>query len=308
MKILRFCFIGIGSIASRHILNLKAILHDSEIDVLRSGKGNPISEELKYKINKICYKADELDKYYDAIFITNPTALHYNTLQEHLNRSDNFFIEKPVFETGQEDISLFENKNKIYYTACPLRYTNVIQYLKNNIDFSKVYSIRCISSSYLPEWRTGTDYRNTYSAHKSLGGGVSVDLIHEWDYICYLTGIPMNVKSIIRKKSDLEIDSDDIAIYIAEYDDKTVEVHLDYFGRKPIRQVELFCKNDTVIADLISHNIQYTNSNKTIELSQGRNEYQIKELKHFLDIISGKAICDNDLRDSTKILRIARGY
>lgn len=304
---MKFCFIGIGSIANRHILSLKEILPDCKIDVLRSGKGRSVSAELKAKIDKICYKTDELNKHYDAVFITNPTALHYITLKEHLNRSDYFFIEKPVFETGKEDISLFKNSKKFFYTACPLRYTNVIQYLKNNIDFSQVYSIRCTSSSYLPEWRPGTDYRNTYSAHKSLGGGVSIDLIHEWDYICYLIGEPVSVKSIIKKKSELEIDSDDIAVYIAEYTDKIVELHLDYFGRKTIRQIELFCKNDTVIADLVSQKIQYLNTNRIIDLSQERNEYQINELKHFIDIIKGQAVCDNDLQESTKILRITRG-
>lgn len=305
---MKFCFIGIGSIARRHISNLKEIMPNAEIDVFRSGKGASIPHELAVKINKVCYTTDELSKHYDAVFITNPTSLHYSTLKEHLNRSDNFFIEKPVFETGHEDISFFEAGGKTFYTACPLRYTNVIQYLKNNIDFSQVYSMRCISSSYLPEWRSGVDYRNTYSAHKELGGGVSIDLIHEWDYICYLIGSPLNVKSIIKKKSDLEIDSDDIAVYIAEYDDKIVEVHLDYFGRKTIRQIELFCKNDTIIADLISQKLQYLNANEIIDLSQERNEYQINELKHFIDIITGAVICDNDLQESTRILRITRGY
>ena len=62
------------------------------------------------------------------------------------------------------------------------------QYVKNNVDLSKVYSARAISSSYLPDWRPGQDYRTTYSAHKDMGGGVSIDLIHEWDYLSWLFG------------------------------------------------------------------------------------------------------------------------
>ena len=50
-------------------------------------------------------------------------------------------------------------------------------------------------------------------------------------------------KSFIGKKSSLEIDSDDYTIYIAEYEDKTAELHLDYFGRKTIREIELFQRN-----------------------------------------------------------------
>jgi predicted dehydrogenase len=306
---MNFCFIGLGSIATRHINNLKTILgNDASIDVLRSGNGKELSDELNAKIEKVCYSVSELEEHYDALFITNPTSKHYDTLKEHLNRSDFFFVEKPVFERGDEDISTFVDSGKVIYIACPLRYTNVIQYLKQNVDFSKVYSMRCISSSYLPDWRPGTDYRNTYSAHKELGGGVSIDLIHEWDYIHYLIGSPVEVKSIIKRKSDLEIDSDDIAVYIAEYNDKIVELHLDYFGRKTIRRIELFCKDDTITADLVNQKIVFNKTEKVIDLSQERNEFQIRELEHFLDIVSGKTICDNDLQEATSILRITRGY
>ena len=128
--------------------------------------------------------------------------------------------------------------------ACPLRYTNVIQYLKETIDPKKVNSVSIISSSYLPDWRPGTDYRNTYSAHKNLGGGVAIDLIHEWDYLSFLFRYASKKwKSFMGKISNLEIDSDDYAIYIAKYtNDMIAELHLDYFGRKTIRAIEEFTR------------------------------------------------------------------
>lgn len=305
---MKVCFIGLGSIAGRHIRNLKEILGaETEIDVLRSGHGKPLDESLAACISRVCHTEAELSEHYDAVFITNPTSLHYETLKKHLHRSQYFFIEKPVFETGGEDITAFQGLGKVFYVACPLRYTNVIKYLKNNIDFSKVHSMRCISSSYLPEWRPGTDYRNTYSAHKDLGGGVSIDLIHEWDYIHHLIGSPQRVQSIIRKKSNLEIDSDDIAVYIAEYTDKLVELHLDYFGRKTIRQAELYMEDDTIIADLVNQKITYLKSGQIIDLSQERNEYQKCELEHFIAIMQGKIKCDNDLEEACNILKITRG-
>lgn len=305
---MKFCFIGLGSIARRHIHNLKAILGEkAEVDVLRSGHGNPVDESISSCINRVCQSKVELSEQYDAVFITNPTSLHYKTLKKHLHRSRFFFIEKPVFETGEEDISVFLNQDKVYYVACPLRYTNVIQYLKANVDFSKVHSMRCISSSYLPDWRPGTDYRNTYSAHKELGGGVSIDLIHEWDYIHYLIGSPQNVQSIIRKKSNLEIDSDDIAVYIAEYEDKMVELHLDYFGRSTIRRAELYTNEDTILADLVNQRISYLKRGQIIDMSQERNEFQIRELEHFIEIMQGKSPCDNDLSEACEILKITRG-
>ena len=34
------------------------------------------------------------------------------------------------------------------------------------------------------------DHRTVYSARKALGGGVTIDLIHEWDYLVELFGVP----------------------------------------------------------------------------------------------------------------------
>lgn len=304
MKVL---FTGLGSIARRHVRNLRSLRGNAvHITVLRSGQGQEAPEEIKRAIDRVCVSVSELDSWYDAVFITNPTALHHETLKKCHGYSNVFFIEKPVFVTGEEELDFIDRK-KVYYVACPLRYTNVIQWLKNNIDFSTVCAMRAISSSYLPDWRPGTDYRKTYSAYKEMGGGVNIDLIHEWDYISYLTGFPLSVKSIISKKSKLETDSNDIAVYIADYKDKVVEVHLDYFGRKAVRRLELFAENDTIIADLTDQKIEWLYAGKTLFLAEERDSYQKKELRHFLNIMSGRISSDNNVEEACRVLRIVGG-
>ncbi len=63
-----------------------------------------------------------------------------------------------------------------------------------------------------------------------MGGGVSIDLIHELDYLCYLFGLPQRVRLEKGKYSSLEIDSDDLALYQLAYPDKLAQIYLDYFG------------------------------------------------------------------------------
>lgn len=301
------CFIGLGSIAERHIGNIRRIFEkDVNITVRRSGKGKSGSKVIG-DIDRIIYDDVDLEPKYDAIFITNPTFLHYETLLRYQNFSDAFFIEKPVFVTGEEDLTPFGEKAKKYYVAAPIRYTNVVQYLRKNINFQEIYSVRCICSSYLPEWRPGMDYKLSYSAHKDMGGGVSIDLIHEWDYLYYLVGMPECIQSIIRKKSALEIDSDDVAVYIAEYKDKVVELHLDYFGRHPQRKIELIGRDDTIVADILNHSVEYLLSGEKVNLPEERNDFYIREIKHFWEIIKGDRISDNGLEGACKMLRIARG-
>lgn len=309
---MKIAFVGIGSIAKRHIRNLAVILKKRNIkyviDIVRSGKGNFLDDDLLSLIHRCFVVGEEMERDYDVFFITNPTSLHYSTIQRYIDCTKHMFIEKPVFSSWEYDIKRWDlNKENIYYVACPLRYTATLRYVFEKIDYRKAISVRSICSSYLPNWRPGTDYRNSYSAQKCLGGGVAIDLVHEWDYLTFLFGFPNCVKSIIGKKSHLEIDSDDIAIYLGEYDNKTIELHLDYFGYKNIREMQLFMPDDVITVDIQNNRIAFARTDTEVLLHEERDEYQIKELEFFLDMIEGKVENTNTIENALAVLRIAEG-
>lgn len=311
MKNYKIGIIGLGSIANRHIINISRFLKKHQvsyaIDVIRSKGKTAISKDIESIIENVYYSFEDVPNNYDIMFITNPTSLHYDTIKKYSFKTKHMFIEKPIFDNIYEDIEALNlSDEQVYYVACPLRYTNVIQYLKSNIDISSVYSARIICSSYLPDWRPNIDYRETYSARKDMGGGVSIDLIHEWDYIHYLFGKPNEVINFKGTYSDLEIDSDDISIYIAKYESMLLELHLDYFGRKPIREIQLFTKNDTIVGDLINSSITFLNQNKTISFGERRDDYQEKEIEYFFDLIEGNLKNHNSIIDAIEILKIAK--
>lgn len=309
MKQLKVCFIGVGSIAKRHIRNLKNVCLKREISlhidaVRRSNSTNDIEG-----IQHIYTSVEQTPNDYDVIFITNPTEMHYETLRKFHKKGKHFFIEKPVVSITQlEKAQTFSVRNgSVYYVACPLRYNTVIQWVKKNVKPEDVFSVRSISSSYLPEWRPEQDYRNTYSAHKDLGGGVSIDLIHEWDYLTYLFGWPENVQSFIGKKSDLEIDSDDYAIYIAEYTNMIVELHLDYFGRKTIREIQLFTRDDTIIGDIANNRVRFLKSGRCLDFHEERDDFQRREITHFLDLISAAVETEEGYHHGIEVLKLSQG-
>lgn len=303
---LKICFFGMGSIGKRHLKNLVKILKerklDFEIDVVKRKK--EVDEEVRFYIKSIYSIKDFIPTFYDIVFIVNDTSAHIETLNLMKNYSNNFFIEKPL-SINISKINIDDYKGKKIYVACPMRYSNVIEYLKKEIDFSKVYSIRALCSSYLPDWRPTIDYRNNYSAKKELGGGVTLDLIHEWDYLTYLLGFPEKIFNLRKKVSHLEISSDDISVYIAEYKDKLVELHLDYFGRVPTRRIELFLKEGTVIGDFIKNTVILEN-NKEVDLSDDVDDY-IKEMNNFLDIIFKGKVNFNNLEYAYKVLKLIEG-
>ena len=312
MRELKVLFVGVGSIARRHIRNLAALCQELavtlQLDVLRSGQGRALPEDIAAVVQHTRHTLAEVPTGYDAVFITNPTSLHYATLAQVGDRAKFFFIEKPVFVTGEEDIAALHLPAEVVcYVACPLRYTNVLRYVREHVDFHRVHAVRAMSSSYLPDWRPGQDYRECYSAHRDMGGGVAIDLIHEWDYLCWLLGMPQAVKSFIRQKSQLEVDSDDLAIYIAEYPDKMVELHLDYFGRATQRTLELYAEDDTIVVDIERQKITWLKAGRVLELPQERDDYQRRELAHFFAIVDGRCECDNTLEKACQVLRITRG-
>ena len=302
---IKICFFGMGSIGKRHLKNLVKIFNERKIefkiDVVKRKK--ELDDEVKEYIDNV-YKIDEfIPSFYDIVFIVNDTSVHIETLNLMKDYSNNFFIEKPL-SLNLNGFELKNYKNKKIYIACPMRYSSVMDYLKKNIDFTKVYSVRAICSTYLPDWRPTIDYRNNYSAKKELGGGVTLDLIHEWDYLTYLIGFPEKIFNLNKKVSHLEISSDDLSVYIAEYNDKLVELHLDYFGRTPTRKAEFFLKEGTIVGDFIENSVILENKEKII---LPKEDIYLNEMNSFFNIIFDKKDNFNDLEHAYKVLKLIKG-
>ena len=170
-----------------------------------------------------------------------------------------------------------------------------------------VYSARVLCSSYLPGWRPGVDYRTVYSAHKDMGGGVTIDLIHEWDYLVELFGKPEKMYNFKGTYSHLEIDSDDLSVYIAQYPTLLCEVHLDYFGREYRRSIELLCKNGTVTADFGAGTL--TLEDGTVQnYAEPVNERYLREMAYFLDYAqSGAGPSVNTPETALDVLKLTLG-
>ena len=305
MKVL---FIGLGSIAAKHIKDLVSITAKQniacDITVLRRSVGELSNDVLSCNVKQIT----ELDStVYDAAFITNPTNRHFQILEQLKGKTQFYFIEKPIFENSNYDWKSLGINEKNAYVACPMRHSAVYKKLKNIADTNKVFSARIICSSYLPEWRPAIDYRKNYSAIKALGGGVTLDLIHEIDYMVGLFGLPEKVFNIHGKYSNLEIDSDDLSVYIAQYKDLLCEVHLDYFGRKYQRKCELFTDDGTYIADFKENTILQPDGT-TITCTNGEKSNLYLEMEYLVDFVVGKQTENiNPPKHGFEVLKITLG-
>ena len=247
--------------------------------------------------------------HYDLAFITNPTSLHAQALEEIRGLADALFIEKPIVSAEQTDVDLATllPAGQKAYVAAPMRWCGTMLALKNHLPGLRPYSARVICSSYLPDWRPGVDYRTVYSAHKALGGGVTIDLIHEWDYLVDLFGAPLEAYNFKGTYSHLEIDSDDLSVYIARYSSLLAEVHLDYFGRTYRRTIELFCKEGTVTADFGAGTLTLENG-EVIHCEEPVNQRYLREMAYFLDYAcKGEGESINSPAMAQKVLGLTLG-
>lgn len=311
---MKICFVGLGSIGKRHCENLIRFCSEQniplELHALRSHCGTTeLSENLQSHLKKEVYSFEELEEHYDAVFITNPTNLHYETLLKIAQRSRYFFIEKPVFDKIDVDLAGIPfSKDAVCYVAAPLRHCGVLKKLRELVSPQKVYCARAICSSYLPDWRPNVDYRKVYSASKEAGGGVCIDIIHEWDYLSDFFGFPAEVHQLSGTYSDLEITSEDLAVYIARYKDKLVELHLDYFGRETRRSLELFTKEKTIYGDITNARISFSDNTPAIDCMEERNVMYMREIAYFITLVLEKAEHSmNDINHALNVMKLAIG-
>ena len=306
MKVL---FIGLGSIGVRHLKNLLQIGKEKgisfEIWAWRSHK-RELPQEVKELIFGEIYIKEELG-FYDIAFITNPTSCHYETLCAIKHCVKAVFIEKPIFSSTDMQIEQCMLPTQKAYVAAPMRFCKPMLVLKEYLSQYRPYCARLICSSYLPDWRPGVDYRQVYSARKELGGGVSIDLIHEWDYLVSLFGEPLCAHHFKGTYSDLEITSDDLAVSIVKYPDLLAEIHLDYFGRTYRRSIELFCQDGTLIADFGAGTVTLPNG-QVIACDEQVNERYLREMRYFIEYVkTNQQESVNSPEMALRVLKLALG-
>jgi len=307
MKIL---IIGLGSIARKHISVIKEIDSDLKIYALRSNKNASKEEGI---VNVFSY--DEIIEKLDFCIISNPTSEHFDAINSALDLNIPLFIEKPsLLNLDNVEVLINKiNKQKILtYVALNLRFHPVIKFLKTYLQDKRVIEASVYCGSFLPDWRPNIDYTKNYSAIAEMGGGVHLDLIHEIDYSIYLFGEPKETFSIRKKISDLEINSCDKADYNLLYDDKFVNISLNYYRKQAKRQIEIVTDNEIITADLINNTI--TDSNNDILFSKEINPlFTYKEqMVYFYNLIKGKQQDSfssfNDSLETLKICLINNKY
>ena len=311
MKVYGIAVIGLGSIGRKHVRLLREIYPNIKIILIRSGKGKKYVEEKL--ASRVINSIQELHQNeVQAAIISSPATFHLKHASQLAEKNIHLMIEKPLSVNidGVEDLKKRVKARKLKalvgyvlrYDPCALMFKDWLK--KNEIGTITQVKIEC--GSYLPEWRSGQDYRDTVSAQSSLGGGVLLELSHELDYLQWFFGMPIAVQSMVRNSGTLDVDVEDQAVLLIEsFMGYPIIVQLDFNRRHPKRSCIVQTTEGELIWDIVQKTVKWRTEKEEVSIDQSDSDYMYREqLIHFINCIENNILPRVGLDDGANVLNI----
>lgn len=171
-------------------------------------------------------------------------------------------VEKPLSPAAvdADPLSRHDRADRVR-VAAPLRghraYALVLGLVRTA---ARPLSAHVACQSWLPDWRPGRDYRESYSA-RAEEGGVLRDLVHELDYATALLGPPDLSWAALDRSGPLEMPAEQAATLAwTTPDDDRVLARLDYVSRPGRRHLSLDGPDLRLDWDLLSHTVVHVSA------------------------------------------------
>ena len=326
--------LGLGSIGQRHLRNLRSIDKKLKFFTLRRRYITPLLDNKnrpkKGNIEKI-YKIKNFKNFADvngihAAFICTPSKFHVSEALKLLKKDINLFIEKPLGSSLHEIDKLKKiilKKPKIKtMMGFQLKFNPLILKLKKLIEsksIGKIYNLFIHHGEHIDNFHPYENYKISYAAKKSLGGGVILTQIHEIDYLMFLFK-DYKIKilhSFPSRISNLKIDVEDNVVANLKLQNKKKQIivcslHLNYYENPKKREIKLIGEKGKIECDLnkCEINIYKKNTLKKIKFKINRNEIFKNQIKYFLSCVKNDREIDqnfdviNGIKSLTTALRL----
>jgi len=312
---MKYLIAGFGSIGRRHFQNLLS-LGEKDILFYRSRKSTLPDEILSgFRVEEDLEEA--LAQKPDAVVVSNPTALHLDVAIPAARQGCHILLEKPISNSMDR---VDELKNTVKESGSGIlvgfqfRYHPGLIQIKEWIQQDKIGSIYYVRShwgEYLPDWHPWEDYRDSYSARKSLGGGVLLTLSHPIDYLRWIFGEFASVSAEMRGQKVLGIEAEEMVESTVRFQNGIFGgMHLNYLQRPPEHFLEIIGSRGRISWNNLSGELKlYLTEDQTwksypIAEDFSRNHLFLAEMRHFLQVAAGKISPLCSLDDGIKVQKI----
>jgi predicted dehydrogenase len=304
--------LGLGSIGQRHLRNLRRIDKKINFYAVRKkfftphldNKNKVIKGDIKKKYNIMYLKnLDQINKdrlSIDAAFVCTPSKFHIDEAIWLAKNNINIFVEKPLgdsFRNLDKLKNLLRKKSNLkHMMGYQLKFNPIILKLKNFLSkkiIGDIYYVDIHHGEHINDFHPYEDYKHSYAAKKSLGGGVVLTQIHEIDYMLFLFDkYELVTKSYISSKvSDLQIDVEDTLsaqFILRDVKRKLIcQLHTNFYEKPKRRQINIIGKKGKIFCDLNKGIINVFRNGKVrkILFNFDRNKIFMKQVKYFLNCI-----------------------
>lgn len=323
---------GLGSIGQRHVRNLIQLYGDTiELSAYRTrGRDLVLDDSMTatfgtqpeeaYNIKTYKSLGRSLAEKPDAILVTNPNNLHMPTALSAAKQGCHLFIDKPLSDSLEGVLELqkiVRSEGLIVLIGYQLRFHPALRRIKKIVEsgrIGQVVSANFHFGEYLPGQHPYEDYREGYAAHSDQGGGVILCLIHEIDLAYWFFGMPIRVYAVGGHLSELDIDTEDTADILLQYDmggrQVPVSVHLDFVQKPPKRGCDIVGSKGKISWDYISKELSIFERqgpiSEIVDFSDfDRNQEFLAEMAHFIECIQSLSQSRVNLEDGINSLKIA---
>lgn len=296
-----YLVVGSGSIAKRHIGNLKKLFSPSRVACVSASGRVLDSADVGEGVLCLPSIAQALAERPTFAIVASPAPWHIEHSLQLLEAGVPVLIEKPVADNLQRLSGVHDRLSAyspVIDVAYNLRYMSSAVAFKALIEEGRIGALRSASvdvGQYLPDWRPASDYRNNVSARRELGGGVLLELSHELDYLGWLFGRFESVYCSARNSGALEIDVEDtVDALLVRVDGLVANVHLDFLQRAPVRTCKVVGQAGTLIWDILNNRISLHSAQDERAVLfddplYDRNDMYLDQLRHFAKVASGAA-------------------
>jgi len=242
-----FVLIGLGSIGRRHATNLATMHPGACFTIVRH---RPVVDEFCQELGaRVVTDLSAIEGAVDLAVLATPSANHMDLLPTLIELGWPLLIEKPVVTESADCHRIAQlldrSSSSVRVAGFNLRYLPSLRAMRDVIaggELGRPVHASFTAGQWLPDWRPTVDYRTVYSADADRGGGVELDLSHEFDVARWFFGDLAIEFARSGQFSDLEITSNDTALAVLEPPREpgpVVTVTLDYLARPRVRRYEI---------------------------------------------------------------------
>lgn len=308
--------LGCGSIGARHLRNLSSLGYTEWVAFDPSPQAR---QKVEQELGVVCLATlDEVWARHPGVaLIAAPSNLHVALAMAAAERDCHLFIEKPLAHSLDHVAALdaqVEQRHLVTMVGCNMRFHPGPAMVKQLIDqgaVGQVLAARLQSGSYLPRWRPGQDYRQSYSASPEWGGAI-LDCIHEIDLALWYFGPAKLIGAACRPAHSLGLETDGLAEIILQHASGVLSnVHLNFVQRDYRRTCQVIGSEGTIYWDFSDRQVKVYGPEGELAQSFPEpqewnvNQMYLDELAHFLQAVQAGRQTINPISGGAAALEIA---